>query len=242
MRWLSVLAPVLAACASAGGGGGGPSDAPATTDDAPPGIDAAPPVDAPPPVDAMPQQATLSQNTSMTPNNTVLGCNQGNVTRENSYYRVFTLTDHGVTGPFVVQSVTFAINTANAGGTMQPAQVKIGRYNGTPGGASLSLAEVTPINTVAIQIPDGSTSITTPISGTLPAGAHLIVELAIPDGLGANNVFFVGTNAAGEARPGYIRAPSCNVIAPSSMNVIGAQQSPPIPKTDLIMTVAGLKL
>ncbi len=242
MRWLSVLAPVLAACASAGGGGG-PSDAPpTTTEDAPPGVDAAPEVDAAPPADAMPQQVVLSQNTSTTPNGTVLGCNQGNVTRENSYYRVFTLADHGVTGPFVVQSVTFGVNTANAGGTMQPAQVKIGRYTGTPGGASLTLADVMPINTAAVQIPDGSTSFTAPIAGTLPAGAHLIVELAIPDGLAAQNVFFIGTNAAGESRPGYIRAPNCNVIAPSSMNVIGAQQSPPIPKTDLIMTVTGLKL
>lgn len=241
MRWLSVLALPLAACASAGGGSG-PADGPAGDLDAPAGgEDAAIEVDAPPMPDAPPTPTLLSQNINTVPNGTVLGCNQSNYTRENSYYRVFTLADHGVAGSYEVQSVTFAVNSANAGGTQQPAQVKIGRYTGTPGGLTLSVADITPIAAVAIQIPDGATSVTTPISGVLPPGSHLIVELAVPDGLAAQNRLFIGTNAAGEAKPGYIRAPTCGTAAPTSMNYVGQQNSPPIAKTDLIMTVNGVR-
>jgi hypothetical protein len=231
--YVLVLGLSLTACASAGGSSA-PSDGPSGDGGDGPPIDAIP-------IDAPPETAPLSQNVSTTPNGTILGCNQGNFTRENSYYRVFALADHAITTPYQVQSVTFAINTANAGGSSQPGQIKIGRYTGTPGGVTLDTASIVPINSASITIPDGATSITTPISGLVPAGGNLIVELAIPDGVAASNTFFVGTNAAGEAKPGYIRAPACNVLAPTSMNQLGSQQSPPIPKTDLIMTVAGLK-
>jgi hypothetical protein len=243
MRWPTVLVPVLAACASAGDGRSNPAA------DAPPQADApleeidAPMIDAPT-VDAAPVAANLSQNISTVPNGTRLGCNQspGSFTRENSYYRVFTLADHGVTGSYEVRSITFAVNLANAGGTMQPAQVKIGRYTGTPGGLTLDPLQIVPINTASLQIPDGSTAITTAITGVLPPGSHLVVELAIPDGVAAQNQFFIGTNAAGESKPGYIRAPvtGCNLMVPTSMNYVGQQNSPPVAKTDLIMTVTGV--
>jgi hypothetical protein len=246
MRWLSVLALPIAACASAGGGSGGPPPADGPTGDPDGSTDTdGPPPDTAPPVDAPPQMVVLSQNINTVPNGTRLGCNQspGNYTRENSYYRVFTLADHGITGTYQVQSVTFAVNLANAGGTQQPAQVKIGRYVGTPGGLTLTVADIQPINSANIQIPDGATSVTTPITGIVPPGANLIVELAIPDGVAAQNQFFIGTNAAGESKPGYIRAPvmGCDLPAPTSMNYVGQQNDPPIAKTDLILTVTGLK-
>lgn len=240
MRWPTVLVPMLAACASAGDGRSNPAA------DAPPGVDASPgEIDAPeidaPMIDAAPVAENLSQNINAVPNGTRLGCNQNNFTRENSYYRVFSLADHGITGSYEVRSITFAVNLANAGGSAQPAQVKIGRYTGTPGGLTLDPLQIVPINTVTIQIPDGSTAITTAITGVLPPGSHLVVELAVPDGLAAQNQFFIGTNAAGEAKPGYIRAPGCSLPTPTSMNYVGQQNSPPIPKTDLIMTVTGVK-
>src|SRR5687768_11243022 len=58
-------------------------------------------IDAPVPV-----MITLSQLTSTTnvAGNSVV-CNSG----ENSWYRVFALSDHGVTNAFNVQSVTFGV-------------------------------------------------------------------------------------------------------------------------------------
>ena len=233
MRWLPVPALVLAACASAGN----PADEPPI--DGPSGGGEPLPIDGPS-ADAAPQPANLSQNTSTTPNSTRLGCaDLAGLTNENSYYRVFSLADHGITGSYEVQSVTFAVNFADGGGSSQPAQVKIGRYTGTPGGLTLSLADIVPIKSVSISIPDGSTSITTPIKGVVPPGGHLIVELAIPDGGANGNEFFVGSNGAGESKPGYLRAPSCGDAVPKSMNAIAADNG--IGKVDLIMTVNGVR-
>ncbi|HWU89901.1 MAG TPA: hypothetical protein VN253_21715 [Kofleriaceae bacterium] len=234
MKWLPVLALGLSACASA------EREAPA---DGSPGADGAPPADAVP-IDAPPPQVTLSQNTSTTVTGGSFACSLNNITLENSYYRVFALADHGITGGFQVQMVTFGIQTAAAGGTQiaQAAQVKLGRYMGSAGGTTLDLAQVMPISSAAIMIPNrGPSSIDVPITGTIPGG-DLIVELVIPDGRAALNTFFVGTNAAGESKPGYVRSPACNVVAPTGMNALGMQHSPPLPKADLIMTVRGLRL
>jgi hypothetical protein len=184
---------------------------------------------------------TLSQNVNQTATGNSFACSQTNFTRENSYYRVFSLAEHGVPGMFRVQQVSFVVQTATAGsGTTQAGQVKIGRYMGAAGGASIDLAQVVPVNSAAVAIPNGAGTVNVPITGTIPSG-NIIVELAIPDGLAAQNTFFIGTNAAGETKPGYIRAPACNVVAPSGMNALGMAQSPPLPKSDLILNVTGLK-
>jgi hypothetical protein len=235
-----VLALAGSACAAAGGGSspvdGNQGEGNGGGGDGPPPIDAVP-------IDAPPQALTLSQNLNAAVTGGSFACSQSNFTRENSYYRVFALADHGVNGMYQVQMVTFAVQTATAGGApvQQAAQVKIGRYMGTAGGASIDLAQVVPINAAAVMIPDSATgSVNVPITGTIPGG-NLIVELAIPDGLAAQNTFFIGTNAAGESKPGYIRSPVCNVLAPVGMNALGMQQSPPLAKADLIMTVSGLR-
>src|SRR5512138_3302595 len=96
MRWLPVLVAAVAGCASAKVDNG---NQPADGND--PGQDSAEPkdagIDSPPPIDAAPVAVTLGQTTStaILAGNS-FNCNQGNVTRENSYYRVFALTDHGI--------------------------------------------------------------------------------------------------------------------------------------------------
>jgi hypothetical protein len=194
-----------------------------------------------PPVDAAPVAMILSQNISTVSNGTRLACRQDNTlyTAENSYYRVFTLADHGITGSYEVRAVTFAVNLADANGATQPGRVRIGRYTGTPGGDTLAVANIVVITEVNIQIPNGAISVTTPISGVLPPGSHLIAELFIPRGVEAQHRFFVGTNAAGEAKPAYMRAPTCGTPDPKRMNLVGQENG--VAKTDLIMTVDGVK-
>lgn len=236
MKRSFVLTLGLAACAS---GGERPLDGD-PGQDGNPTIDARP-IDAPPP-DAPPQMVTLSQNVSPTASGNSIACSQTNFTRENSYYRVFSLAEHGVPGMFRVQQVSFVVQTATAGGgaATQAGQIKIGRYTGAAGSASLDVAQVVPVNAAAIAIPNGAGTVNVPITGTFPGG-NIIVELAIPDGFAAQNTFYIGTNAAGETKPGYLRAPACGLAAPSGMNAFGMAQSPPLPKADLIMTVTGLK-
>ncbi|HEY5920827.1 MAG TPA: hypothetical protein VIV11_04115 [Kofleriaceae bacterium] len=229
-----------------GGGGGGGSG---TGKDAmvEPLPDAAPLPDAPPGM----QQVTLSQTT----NNTMavglaIACSSSilNVpigTRDNSWYRVFKLSDYGIAGAFNVQRVTFYSDYAWGGtGVTQPATVKIGTYAGTLEADTLTVASITPITSKPITIPDADSSdgvdppVITDLTATIPAGANLLVEIALPDGYNDGNFFYIGVSAGGETKKGYIRATpaGCNMTAPKSLtSATGINR----PDNSILLTVTG---
>ena len=242
MKWMPVLA-TLVGCASArvehGGtadGGDGSGDGGVVTLDGDVDIDAALPIDA-----AITK--TLTQNNSTAIVATAIGCRQTNpatdYTRENSYYRVFPLADHQITTSFHVTQVTFHVERASSPAGSQPATVKLGTYAGTIGAATLDVAQVTSLGTAQISIPNGATSVVTPVgmftpsSITVPANSNLIVEVLIPDGETAQNIFFIGSNNGGETRPGYIRAPICNFPTPSTYATVG------FPEIQILLSVTG---
>ena len=235
MRCLLLL--VLVACASAGrdnpGNPDGNTDGKLPTDGSN--------IDGPPNIDA-PISLTLQQNNSAAVAATMIACQNATTgaTRENSYYRVFPLTDHGVTGAFYVTQVTFAVERATAGtGTTQPAQVKLGTYSGTVGAATLNTAQITPIASATISITNGATSVVVPASMftppniTIPMGSNVVAEVFIPDGNAANNIFYIGSNNGGETRPSYIRGPTCGSTSPSTYASIGQ------PQIQLVLSVSG---
>lgn len=242
MKWMPLIV-ALAGCARAEVGGGG-GDGGGTGGDGsmtmPDGqmmtVDAAVPVDAA-------VTKTLTQNNSTAVVATAIGCRQTNpatdYTRENSYYRVFPLADHQITTAFHITQVTFQVERATSPAGNQPATVKVGTYAGTVGAATLNQAQVTPLGQAAITIPNGATSVVTPVamftpsSITVPAGSNLIAEVFIPDGLNQQNIFFIGSNNGGETRPGYIRAPICNVPDPSTYATIGQ------PQIQILLSVTG---
>lgn len=234
------LVAALAGCASArienGAADGGGGDGSTGTSDGQVIVDAAIPIDA-----AITK--TLTQNNSTAVVATAIGCRQTNpatdYTRENSYYRVFPLADHQITTSFHITQVTFQVERATSPAGNQPATVKLGTYAGTIGATTLNTAQVTPLGTASIMIPNGATSVVTPIamfspsSITVPAGSNLIAEVLIPDGLTAQNVFFIGSNNGGETRPGYIRAPDCGVANPSTYATISQ------PQVQILLSVTG---
>src|SRR5258706_11853788 len=132
--WTRLAVPLLclgAACA------GGKRDTP----------DAGDPPDAAPRPDAAPQPVVLTQvsDSAMITPGVSIGCvNQTTfVARENSWYRAFTLSEHGISGGFAVTSVLFAIEQARAqAGGSQPAYVRLYSYTGTVGG-TLDPAQMT---------------------------------------------------------------------------------------------------
>jgi hypothetical protein len=183
---------------------------------------------------------TLKQTTNTTPvaADSVACANQSTgATKENSWYRVFPLSDFGITGPFHVTNVTFWVQSAAAGsGGMQAAQLKLGNYTGTVGNSTIDLSKVTALNAANIQIPDGNlTMVATPLKADLPAGGNLIVEIFSPDGEAANNSFYLGATNAGETHPGYLRAPACssNSQVPKSTVALGFASA------NLLITVDG---
>jgi hypothetical protein len=219
------------------------TDAPSRFDalpDGPPAIDAAPDASIAP-VDVTLAQATVNTAASILAGNSI-GCNNtaDNTTRENSYYRAFTLSEHGVTGPLTIASVRFGIEDAQGfPGTNQPATIRIHTYTGAVG-TTLNLAQLTMVAEANFNIMDSATALrNVPIAATIPSGTF-VVELLIPDGdpggLGAlGPLFFLGSNASGETKPGYLRAPECGITAPTVPGSI----SPGFPGMHMIMTVAG---
>jgi hypothetical protein len=238
MHWL-LICLAIAGCARAGRENsiiGGLSDArPSGDADTVPAPDASP-------IDAPPQQVTLTQTASLgiTKNNS-FGCVESGFTDQNSFYRVFKLADYGITTTLHVTQVDFGIQTAAAGGGTgsQPATVHIGTYAGTPGGVTLDLSMVRAINSVDIQIPDGSaTRMTVPITADIAPTTSMIAELAIPDGTADGNEFFAGTNTDLERAPGYTLGPDCNFTQPTSMQSIADSKG--FGTVHLVMSVTGM--
>ena len=169
-------------------------------------------------------------------------------TRDNSWYRIFKLTDYGITSAFNLQRITFYSDYAYGGtGVTQPASLKIGTYAGTLDGDTITTASITNLMTVPVTIPDGDSSngvdppVITDVTVSIPAGSNLIVELALPDGYNDGNFYYIGVSAGGEAKKGYIRATptGCNMTTPKSLTSAGGLN---VADNSILLTVTGTKM
>lgn len=167
--------------------------------------------------------------------------NADNTTAENSWFRVFSLADAGVTRDLSVISVSIGVQDA-AG---DPAiQVKLGTYAGTiqPAPTQLDTALIGPLASVTYNVPTitnaAPMTVNVPISTTVPAGAQLVVEVTAPDFSGTGKMFWIGGNTSGESAPSYIRAPACSVAQPQSVPVV-ASSAGLSPAPNLVITVQG---
>jgi len=174
---------------------------------------------------------TITHSTSqvITTGNSV-SCNAGGLHAENSYYRVFDLdTDFGIVNTFDVTAVQYGIETATGSGGTQPVSVKLYTLNGV-----LNTANLTPIGNTTDNVPNQTGTIfTSLVNGSVPAGGVLVVEILTPDGQTAGNSFFIGSNAAGQTDPGYLRAPDCGVAQPTATGSIG------FPNMHIVLNVIG---
>lgn len=254
MKGLLYLVVTLSACATAspqnspdsGGGMVGRPDGGMMKDGSiVPQPDAAPLPDAP-----MGQtQVTLSATNDMTvaggkgvactESDPIFGFYLG--TSDNQWYRVFKLSDYGITGAFNVQRVTFWIDEATAGsGTTQPATLKLGTYSGTVEQDTLTPASITNITTMPISISNASAgaNVATNIAAAIPAGSNLVVELDVPNGANAGNTFFIGVSAGGETKKGYLSSAGCSMTTPKSLTSATGLNHP---DNSILLTVTGTK-
>lgn len=235
-RLLATSIALAAGCASAGKGQDTGDDQPPIDASTGSGDDAA--VDGPD-VDAAPVAVTLSQTTATTViAASSLACGANGTTSENSWYRVFKLSDHNISGPFQVTSVSFGVQEASG---LPNVQVKIGTYSGvvTPPPAQLDTALVTPITAATFAVPNTAPTATTtsmvPITATIPAGGTVIVEVFSPDLTGTGKYFYLGANTGGETKPAYLRAPSCATPQPRTTVALG------FPNANLVLSISGTK-
>lgn len=176
---------------------------------------------------------TITQSSSLTPTDfNGVTCTDSNFFHDaNSWYRSFHLPDFGIEGEYFVCQVNLAIEfTSSPGGVGQPMTVNLYTNSGCP----FPAGTLTPIGTATVTVADQAlASLGVPVTGSAPPGSDLVVEIAIPDGTGAQQEFFLGGNAAAQTGPSYIYDPVCGDLTPVDLASIG------FPDTHIIMEVVG---
>jgi hypothetical protein len=158
------------------------------------------------------------------------GCTNGDgTTAEGSWYRVFSLEEAGITGAFEVERVSVGICFAVGDPEIE---VSIGTT-----ATATAVGQVTPIRstTVTVEATQISKVIEVPLAATVPAGANLVVEIALPELDGTGQQVNAGFTAAGEQRPGFLRSPLCGPASPMTTTAAG------IPDAHLVVTVTGTR-
>ena len=167
-------------------------------------------------------------------NGNSVSCNNGAGHADNSYYRAFDLPTFGITSAFSVCEVQIGIEAAESGGGVgQPITLNLYVNSGAPfpGGALI------PIGTANFTIADqNQTIVSLPVTGRVPAGSELVVEIFTPNGEAQGNFFFIGSNPDGQTAPSYLRAPDCGVLTPTTTADLG------FAGMDIVMNVRGTSI
>lgn len=139
-------------------------------------------------------------------------------TVENSYWRLFDVANEfGVTVPVEISSVEFGVESAEATGASQPIEVRLYTVDG-----DFLVANLTQIGSASVDLSDMDLmKYNLPVTGTVPAGGVLAVEVYSPDGVEAGNAFFVGSNDDGQNAPSYLWSPPCGLNEPTPTGDIG---------------------
>jgi len=170
---------------------------------------------------------TQSTSESVVSGNSV-SCNAGGLHTDNHYYRAFTLSDYGLSPDFTVCAVEIGVEQAFSSAGTQPIEVLL--YN-TNNVANLNAGTL--VGSVATTIPDQSlTLFVIPVGGVTLTG-QLTVEIFTPDGQGAGNSFFIGSNPNGQTAPSYLAAADCGVPNPTPTGNLG------FPNMHIVMNVHG---
>ena len=179
------------------------------------------PTPSPTPGGSCPPTITESSSQEIITGNSA-SCNNANITAQNSYWRAFNMNAFTGGAEYDVTSVDFGIEQAMGGsGGSQPATVNLYANHGAafPGGDWQSNM----IATVPVTIPDqDNTVLNQVIAATVAPGTlELVMELNIPDGSAAQNVFFVGSNTDPQTADSYISASDCSIDTPTPTEDIG---------------------
>lgn len=160
-----------------------------------------------------------------------LACSDINGTKENSWFRMFSLSEFGVTRPFVVHRVNFGVQTAIG---EQRVKVMIGTYAGLAGAVELDTSKIDVLGLTTVDVPEvqGEMMQANFPAIRIPAESNLVVEIKT-EGKGEGRYFYLGASQGPETMPGYLRAPTCNTPSPVMTSALGYSQ------THLIIAVSG---
>jgi subtilisin family serine protease len=173
---------------------------------------------------------THSVSQSIVELNSVACTPGGGVTTDNGYLRHFTLSDFDITGEFAVTEVSFGVETING----PPHPVTVNLYTMTDPAGPFTYGNFALIGTALEDLPAQSmTIVSVPVTGTVPAGSTLVVEIDTPDLTVEGGGFFIGSNPDGQTAPSYIRSGSCGFTEPTDLADLG------VPDMHIVMNVTG---
>jgi len=197
-------------------------------------VDAAPHIDSP----TGGGTQTLTQTTANTDTQVGLACaNSGGYTLRNSYYRVFTLSDYGVTGTFHVTGIDFIVSAAAQSPQLT---IGIGTYTGTAGGQTITKANIALTQTTTYTPPSTTTAVPVHVPIAADISGQLVVEIdqSTAGTSGTPYQFYIGANESGESKPGYISSADCMLGTPTSMDYEAGLQTTPT-HSNMVLTVTG---
>ncbi len=182
------------------------------------------------------QTITQSNTQTITDLNSVSCSNTGTgETLENHYYRDFDLASFGITGAYGITEVQFGIQSVQIVTADPTIPVTIKLYSTALAFPASFPAGYTEIGSVIANVaPQTLTILNVPITGTVPAGEKLVVEVFNLDLVGA--AFAIGSNADGQLTPSYIVAPGCGITNPTDIGALG------FPDMHLVLNVVGTVL
>lgn len=181
---------------------------------------------------------TLTQTTANTDTQVGIACaNSGGYTLRNSYYRVYTLSDYGITGTFHVTGIDFIVSAAAQSPSLT---IGIGTYNGTTGGQTITKANISLTQTTSFTPTTTTTAVPVHVPIAADISGNLVVEIdqATAGTSGTPYQFYIGANESGESKPGYISSADCTLPTPTSMDYEAGLQTTPT-HSNLVLTVTG---
>ncbi|MPZ51916.1 MAG: hypothetical protein GEU79_04145 [Acidimicrobiia bacterium] len=160
--------------------------------------------------------------TSVACSNSVTG-----YTRANQYLRTFNLPEFDISGDFIVNEVTFGVQT------VAPAQdITVNLYT-LDGELVYDNLDLIDSETVTLESQTG-TLVTVPIETPVPAGSTLVAEIASTD-MADSGWFYPGANGLGETAPSYLATTACEYPEPTPLADVGFG----FPDAHTVMAVTG---
>lgn len=154
-------------------------------------------------------------------------------TADNSYLRLFKLSDYGINYNYRITNIAFGVQLASRtiagsstdiGGTF-PVEVWLYTTSATtPDPLSLtSVSGTNPLTTVNVSSANNAAMVNTgtSVNQVIPAGSNFVVEIwhdgeTGRDGTAGNPFerFYMGTNAGAQTGPSYLASETCSITTP----------------------------
>jgi hypothetical protein len=157
----------------------------------------------------------ITQNATpntVSPSGSVACGNQASgYTADNAYYRVFKLSDYGITYNYKITNIAFGVQTAN---TTFPVELNLYTFVGTfPTGTATPLGSPLNVNITPANA-GGMVNTGTNLTQIVPSGSTLVVEIYHDGDVTPVQSFYMGTNPGAQTGPSYLSSETCGILTP----------------------------